>query len=94
MDISIKFEKGKKLNQPARGPARGPARDPARGPAHEPPFCDIELEPVFENEYLPQPNVMPLTIFEKEEMRRAQACPNNPCTMFEKIRLPPIDYYG
>ncbi len=54
----------------------------------------LELEPVFENEYLPQPNVMPLTIFEMEEMRRAQCNPESACNTFEKIHLPPIDYYG
>lgn len=56
---------------------------------------NVEFEPIFENQFLPRPNVRPLTLFEKTEQYRLMASQGRaPCDTFEKIHLPPMDYYG
>lgn len=61
-------------------------------PPIQPPM-DVELDPIYDNEHLPQQNVRPLTCFEKAEIKRAQ-CDDSPCDTFQKIQLPSPDYYG
>ena len=56
--------------------------------------CNVELEAVFDNEHLPRPNVKPLTHFERDELNKAKCNDYNPCDTFQKIDLPPPDYYG
>jgi len=73
-----------------------PKKDSSKKAVHPlgAPIAEIELNQVGLNNYLPRPNVNPLTTFEIDEINRHAHEAPNPCYKPQRIRLPPPSYYS